>query len=115
MKPILFLSLLLTTAMFLRSESTSRADFPDGFTFGTASSAYQVCLTFFFLNRFRHLLEHVVCILEIFNRVVYLWQFEGAVDEGNKGDSIWDTFSRLPGKQSSILFLFLTLYTNLIT
>lgn len=65
MKPILFLSLLLTTAMFLRSESTSRADFPDGFTFGTASSAYQ---------------------------------FEGAVDEGNKGDSIWDTFSRLPGR-----------------
>ncbi|KAI3753854.1 hypothetical protein L2E82_25918 [Cichorium intybus] len=65
MRPIFVLSLLFTTSIFLRSESTSRADFPDGFTFGTASSAYQ---------------------------------FEGAVDEGNKGDSIWDTFSRLPGR-----------------
>jgi len=26
-------------------------------------------------------------------------QFEGATDEGNKGDSIWDTFSRIPGKK----------------
>ncbi|XP_024966552.1 putative beta-glucosidase 41 isoform X5 [Cynara cardunculus var. scolymus] len=66
MKPISVLFLLFaTTCVFLRSESISRSDFPDGFTFGTASSAYQ---------------------------------FEGAVDEGNKGDSIWDTFSRLPGR-----------------
>ncbi|KAK4491981.1 hypothetical protein RD792_002766 [Penstemon davidsonii] len=49
----------------VKSESISRADFPNGFTFGTASSAYQ---------------------------------FEGAVNEGNKGDSIWDTFSKQPGR-----------------
>lgn len=24
-------------------------------------------------------------------------QFEGAVNEGNKGDSIWDTFTKKPG------------------
>ncbi|KAG8386226.1 hypothetical protein BUALT_Bualt03G0126900 [Buddleja alternifolia] len=50
----------------VKSESiTGRDDFPDGFTFGTASSAYQ---------------------------------FEGAVNEGNKGDSIWDTFTKKPGR-----------------
>ncbi|XP_010267845.1 PREDICTED: putative beta-glucosidase 41 isoform X2 [Nelumbo nucifera] len=47
------------------SKAISRADFPDGFVFGTASSAYQ---------------------------------FEGAVNEGNKGASIWDTFTRRPGR-----------------
>ncbi|KAK9152031.1 hypothetical protein Syun_010340 [Stephania yunnanensis] len=43
----------------------SRADFPDGFVFGTASSAFQ---------------------------------YEGAVNEGDRGASIWDTFSRRPGR-----------------
>jgi len=28
-------------------------------------------------------------------------QFEGAADEGNKGDSIWDTFSRIPGSDEN--------------
>ncbi|KAL8237807.1 hypothetical protein R6Q59_018888 [Mikania micrantha] len=65
MSPILILFVLLSACMFLTSESTSRADFPHGFAFGTASSAYQ---------------------------------FEGAVNEGNKGDSIWDTFSKIPGR-----------------
>ncbi|KAI8557662.1 hypothetical protein RHMOL_Rhmol04G0027900 [Rhododendron molle] len=59
----IFLSLI--PLLFVGSESISRADFPPGFVFGTASSAYQ---------------------------------FEGAVDEGNKGPSIWDTFSRQPGR-----------------
>ncbi|GAU49788.1 hypothetical protein TSUD_94290 [Trifolium subterraneum] len=54
---------LIITQLLARTESISRGDFPEGFIFGTASSAHQ---------------------------------FEGAVDEGNKGDSIWDTFSRLP-------------------
>ncbi|CAL1374252.1 unnamed protein product [Linum trigynum] len=48
---------------FSCSESISRAHFPDGFIFGTASSAYQ---------------------------------FEGAATEGNKGASIWDTFTQKP-------------------
>ncbi|RZS21610.1 hypothetical protein BHM03_00054272 [Ensete ventricosum] len=47
------------------SEAIRRDDFPGGFVFGTASSAYQ---------------------------------FEGAVGEGNRGKSIWDTFTRLPGR-----------------
>ncbi|CAM8987874.1 unnamed protein product [Rhodiola kirilowii] len=44
---------------------TVRDDFPNGFVFGTASSAFQ---------------------------------YEGAVNEGHKGDSIWDTFTRKPGR-----------------
>ncbi|XP_031256313.1 putative beta-glucosidase 41 [Pistacia vera] len=59
------LVLFLLWHLFVNSESISRADFPEGFVFGTASSAYQ---------------------------------FEGAVNEGNKGNSIWDTFTRQPGK-----------------
>ncbi|OWM81223.1 hypothetical protein CDL15_Pgr007254 [Punica granatum] len=59
------LVLLLVFSCFWNSESISRADFPPGFSFGTASSAYQ---------------------------------FEGAVNEGNKGPSIWDTFTRQPGR-----------------
>ncbi|XWS09888.1 hypothetical protein CRYUN_Cryun39dG0028400 [Craigia yunnanensis] len=62
----LVLFLITRQLLFVSSDqSVSRADFPDGFIFGTASSAYQ---------------------------------FEGAVNEGNKGDSIWDTFTRKTGK-----------------
>ncbi|KAK3040264.1 hypothetical protein RJ639_028179 [Escallonia herrerae] len=64
--PMAFVFILfLLACLILNSESISRADFPEGFTFGTASSAYQ---------------------------------FEGAVNEGNKGVSIWDTFIRQPGR-----------------
>ncbi|XP_034890064.1 putative beta-glucosidase 41 isoform X2 [Populus alba] len=62
---LLLIVIFLTTSLFVNSKPISRADFPSGFTFGTASSAYQ---------------------------------FEGAVNEGNKGDSIWDTFTRQPGR-----------------
>ncbi|XP_021894780.1 putative beta-glucosidase 41 isoform X2 [Carica papaya] len=62
---VLSLITIVITWLFGYSESVSRADFPDGFVFGTASSAYQ---------------------------------FEGAVREGNKGASIWDTFTRQPGR-----------------
>ncbi|PIA58417.1 hypothetical protein AQUCO_00500383v1 [Aquilegia coerulea] len=60
---ILILSCIM--GLLTNSKAISRGDFPDGFIFGTASSAYQ---------------------------------FEGAVNEGNKGDSIWDTFTRRPGR-----------------
>ncbi|XP_042486653.1 putative beta-glucosidase 41 isoform X2 [Macadamia integrifolia] len=62
---IITLLLLSVSCLLSYSEGISRADFPPGFVFGTASSAIQ---------------------------------FEGAVDEGNKGNSIWDTFSRRPGR-----------------
>ncbi|KAG4166588.1 hypothetical protein ERO13_A13G142600v2 [Gossypium hirsutum] len=64
----LLVLLFITREVLLVSSSAQtvdRDDFPDGFIFGTASSAYQ---------------------------------YEGAVNEGNKGDSIWDTFTRKPGK-----------------
>ncbi|BFG29389.1 hypothetical protein CerSpe_156630 [Prunus speciosa] len=61
----LCLILFLITRLFTKSQSISRADFPDGFIFGTASSAYQ---------------------------------FEGAANEGNKGASVWDTFTKEPGR-----------------
>lgn len=47
------------------AEAIRRADFPPGFTFGTASSAYQ---------------------------------YEGAVNEGQRGPTIWDTLTRRPGR-----------------
>ncbi|XP_020583548.1 putative beta-glucosidase 41 isoform X2 [Phalaenopsis equestris] len=61
----LTLVLCLLICLLESAAALSRADFPDGFTFGTASSAFQ---------------------------------FEGAVNEGNKGDSIWDTLTRRPGR-----------------
>ncbi|XP_075668124.1 putative beta-glucosidase 41 [Castanea sativa] len=62
---VVTLIFFLLTHHFVNSEPISRDDFPAGFIFGTASSAFQ---------------------------------FEGAVNEGNKGASIWDTFSREPGR-----------------
>ncbi|CAL9158419.1 beta-glucosidase 25-like isoform X1 [Musa acuminata AAA Group] len=47
------------------TDAISRADFPSGFVFGTASSSFQ---------------------------------FEGAVKEGNRGQSIWDTFTKRSGR-----------------
>lgn len=47
------------------AEAIRRADFPPGFTFGTASSAYQ---------------------------------YEGAVNEGQRGPTIWDTLASRPGR-----------------
>ncbi|KAG6607834.1 putative beta-glucosidase 41, partial [Cucurbita argyrosperma subsp. sororia] len=63
MRIILICSLIIQ--FFTNSECLSRDEFPDGFVFGTAASAYQ---------------------------------FEGAVDEGNRGASIWDTFVKEPGR-----------------
>nr|POF08725.1 putative beta-glucosidase 41 [Quercus suber] len=62
---VVTLIFFLLTHHFVNSEPISRDDFPAGFVFGTASSAFQ---------------------------------FEGAVNEGNKGASIWDTFSKEPGR-----------------
>ncbi|XP_057766527.1 putative beta-glucosidase 41 isoform X2 [Salvia miltiorrhiza] len=65
MAAILTLFLSVLAFFVVVSQSISRDDFPHGFIFGTASSAYQ---------------------------------FEGAANEGNKGQSIWDTFTRKPGR-----------------
>ncbi|XP_077211070.1 beta glucosidase 41 isoform X1 [Tasmannia lanceolata] len=59
------LMLFLITGFIANVEAISRGDFPNGFIFGTASSAYQ---------------------------------FEGAVNEGKKGMSIWDSFTKRPGR-----------------
>ncbi|QCE10300.1 beta-glucosidase [Vigna unguiculata] len=75
MRLIVF-SLTLVLITIEKAESISRADFPKGFIFGIASSAHQ------FKKEGKR----------------FLSQFEGATDEGNKGDSIWDTFSRIPGR-----------------
>ncbi|KAF3337062.1 Beta-glucosidase 25 [Carex littledalei] len=53
----------LLIGLVATSEALSRGDFPSGFVFGTASSAYQ---------------------------------YEGAVDEGSRGVSIWDTLISKP-------------------
>lgn len=34
--------------------------------------------------------------------IVYMEQYEGAVNEGHKGNSIWDTFTKKPGKMNSL-------------
>jgi beta-glucosidase len=47
---LLLIVIFLTTCLFVNSKPISRADFPGGFTFGTASSAYQVLLPFSILN-----------------------------------------------------------------
>ncbi|XP_058072984.1 putative beta-glucosidase 41 isoform X2 [Magnolia sinica] len=62
---ILILFILVVGLIAAETGGIGRADFPNGFVFGTASSAYQ---------------------------------FEGAVGEGKKGMSIWDTFTRRPGR-----------------
>lgn len=61
----LFAMLYLATGFMVSAEALGRADFPSGFVFGTASSAFQ---------------------------------FEGAVNEGKRGDSIWDTLTKRPGR-----------------
>jgi len=40
---------LIMTKLLVGAESISRADFPEGFVFGTASSAHQVCISVFLL------------------------------------------------------------------
>ncbi|KAI4339407.1 hypothetical protein MLD38_024354 [Melastoma candidum] len=63
--PFLFLYLTISSNAASCRGEISRASFPKGFTFGTASSAFQ---------------------------------YEGAVKEGNRGATVWDTFSHRFGK-----------------
>lgn len=58
-------SLVASTRRLEADEPQVRAGFPEGFRWGTATSAYQI---------------------------------EGATQIDGRGDSIWDTFARLPGK-----------------
>ncbi|PWA58667.1 beta glucosidase 41 [Artemisia annua] len=82
MKPVsLICFLITTTCLFLMTESTSRADFPDGFTFGTASSAYQTFYEICYVHRRN---DHVVLLVSLkvqlmreIKEIVYGIPFQG--------------------------------------
>lgn len=92
----LLLLLLMASSTSSRSEMKAgevirRSQFPEDFFFGTASSAYQVCS-----RSFWRILEDVcicVCITWPFVTNFLMLQYEGAVREGGRGPSIWDTFT----------------------
>lgn len=83
------------------SESITRESFPDGFVFGTASSAYQVTFFSFFYKLIQERFKWSNILIKPQHSLA-INQFEGAVNEGNKGDSIWDTFTKKPGIKQKV-------------
>lgn len=81
------LILLLVEGLVVNCEAISRAEFPAGFGFRNCFvSIPGLVLWFSFLFFFCFSFSMVKNGISILG--YYVWQFEGAVDEGNKGLSI---------------------------
>ena len=93
----LFWYVLLVMAYFFSfTESISRRDFPAGFIFGGASSAYQVYMSLqshYYFTCFLHQFSTFLYSFYVWGSLNFYWKYEGAAFQHGKGPSIWDTFT----------------------
>lgn len=92
MSRLAFLLMLLPFSFLvsaMKPEKISRSQFPKNFLFGTASSAYQVKVVLQALEIAGKSVEWFALKQEL----GCLVQYEGAVKEGGRGPSIWDSYT----------------------